>query len=208
MSRRYRRTVSFKRSNVERTRTTPESKIRKQLKAINKQVSELEKFERLDSNSKNLLVNRLKESGISYSKGKGFNLSIPKTLEPRQLKAVNKAIEMFKDSESSTVKGLKIQVARQREHLVEIFEDRAAVNRLSDEDVYNLNKVWGSHDYENLRDVLGSKDTETVILKAISEKTGKINFRRKIDMLMEQEADKNLKKSIYNIYKEFIKVNQ
>ena len=67
MSRRYRRNYSFKRSNVERTRITPESKIRKQLKAINKQVSELEKFERLDSNSKNQLVNRLKETGITYS---------------------------------------------------------------------------------------------------------------------------------------------
>ena len=208
MSRRYRRNYSFKRSNVERTRTTPESKIRKQLKAINRQVSDLEKFERLDSNSKNQLINRLRETGITYSKSKGFNLAIPKNLKPVQFKAVNKAIEMFKDSESSTVRGLKIQVARQREHLVEIFEDRAAVNKLSDEDIYNLNKVWGSPDYENLRDVLGSKDTETVILKAISEKTGKINFRRKIDKLMGQEVDKDLKKSIYNIYKEYIKVNQ
>ena len=208
MSRRYRRNYSFKRSNVERTRTTPESKIRKQLKAINRQVSDLEKFERLDSNSKNQLINRLRGTGITYSKSKGFNLAIPKNLKPVQFKAVNKAIEMFKDSESSTVRGLKIQVARQREHLVEIFEDRAAVNKLSDEDIYNLNKVWGSPDYENLRDVLGSKDTETVILKAISEKTGKINFRRKIDKLMGQEVDKDLKKSIYNIYKEYIKVNQ
>lgn len=208
MSRRYRRNYSFKRSNVERTRITPESKIRKQLKAINKQVLELEQFERLDSNSKNQLVNRLKESGIKYSKTKGFDLVVPQNLKPVQFKAVNKAIEMFKESESSTVKGLKIQVARQREHLVEIFEDRAAVNKLSDEDIYNLNKVWGTHDYENLRDVLGSKDTETVILKAISEKTGKINFRRKIDMLMEQEADKDLKRSIYNIYEEFIRSNQ
>ena len=208
MSRRYRRNYSFKRSNVERTRITPESKIRKQLKAINKQVLELEQFERLDSNSKNQLVNRLRETGIKYSKTKGFDLVIPQNLKPVQFKAVNKAIEMFKESESSTVRGLKIQVARQREHLVEIFEDREAVNKLSDEDIYNLNKVWGTHDYENLRDVLGSKDTETVILKAISEKTGKINFRRKIDMLMEQEADKDLKRSIYNIYEEFIRSNQ
>ena len=208
MSKRYRRNYSFKRSNVERTRITPESKIRKQLKAINKQVLELEKFERLDSNSKNQLVNRLRETGIKYSKTKGFDLAIPQNLKPVQFKAVNKAIEMFKESESSTVRGLKVQVARQREHLVEIFEDREAVNKLSDEDIYNLNKVWGTHDYENLRDVLGSKDTETVILKAISEKTGKINFRRKIDMLMEQEADKDLKRSIYNIYEEFIRSNQ
>lgn len=213
MSRRYRRTVSFKRSNVERVRTkyTPQVRAaRKELRTtlgdLSKEVSDLGRYSRLNSNASRLLKTRLSANGIKFTKS-GFSMDIPENLKATQYKAIQKAINDFRASESSTVRGLKRQVARQREHLEQMIGDAKVVNKLSDKDIYNFNKIWGSKDYENLRDILGSDEIEQLMANTIKNKTGKINFRRELEKYIGYEVDPEMKKSIYNIYKEYIKVN-
>lgn len=213
MSRRYRRTVSFKRSNVERVRTkyTPQVRAaRKELRStlgdLSKEVSDLSRYSRLNSNASRLLKSRLAANGIKFTKN-GFSMDIPENLKTTQYKAINKAIMDFRSSESSTVRGLKRQVLRQREHLEQMFGDSKAVDKLTDKDIYNYNKVWGTKDYENIRDILGSDEIEQLMANGIKNKTGKINFRRELEKYIGYEVDPEVKKSIYNIYKEYIKVN-
>ena len=210
MSRRYRRTVTFKKSNRERVKSkyTSEMRVarkelRKELESANKQLRSLSSYTRIKSASALKLRVNLKISGINVT-DKGISTNIPSTLKASDIRAIRKALNNFKASESSTIRGLKKEANRQREHLEQIMGVKAT-NKLSDQDIYNLNKVWGSKDYENLRDILSSGEVENMLTDAISNGTGKINFRKSIEDYLGQEVDASMKKSIYNIYREYLK---
>ena len=209
MSRRYRRTVTFKKSNRERVKSkyTTEMRIarkelRRELDFANKQLNQLKSYTRIKSASALKLKANLQVSGINITE-RGISLNIPEQLKASDIRAIRKAINNFRAAESSTVKGLRKEASRQRQHLEEIMGVKAT-SKLSDQDIYNLNKVWGSKDYENLRDILSSGEVENMITEAIENKTGKINFRRSIEEYLGTEVDASIKKSIYNIYREYM----
>lgn len=210
MSRRYRRTVKFKKSNRERVQSKYTSEmrsarrtLRKDLDVVNKQLKELNRYTRISSSSATKLRVNLRVSGIKIS-DRGISSNLPENLKASDIRAIRKAIQNFRASESSTVRGLRKESARQRQHLEEIMGIKTT-NKLSDQDIYNLNKVWGSKDYENLRDILSSGEVENMITNAIADSTGKINFRKNIEKYLGQEVDASIKKSIYNIYREYMK---
>ena len=209
MSRRYRRTVTFKKSNRERVKSkyttemrTARKELRRELDFANKQLNQLKNYTRIKSASALKLKANLQVSGINIT-DKGISLNIPEQLKASDIRAIRKAINNFRAAESSTVKGLRKEASRQRQHLEEIMGVKAT-SKLSDQDIYNLNKVWGSKDYENLRDILSSGEVENMITEAIENKTGKINFRRSIEDYLGTEVDASIKKSIYNIYREYM----
>lgn len=209
MSRRYRRTVTFKKSNRERVKSkystemrTARKELRRELDFANKQLNQLKSYTRIKSASALKLKANLQVSGINIT-DKGISLNIPEQLKASDIRAIRKAINNFRAAESSTVKGLRREASRQRQHLEEIMGVKAT-SKLSDQDIYNLNKVWGSKDYENLRDILSSGEVENMITEAIENKTGKINFRRSIEDYLGTEVDASIKKSIYNIYREYM----
>ena len=210
MSRRYRRTVKFKKSNRERVQSKYTSEmrsarrnLRKDLEVVNKQLKELNRYTRISSSSATKLRVNLRVSGIKIS-DRGISTNLPENLKASDIRAIRKAIQNFRASESSTVRGLRRESSRQRQHLEEIMGIKAT-NKLSDQDIYNLNKVWGSKDYENLRDILSSGEVENMITNAIADSTGKINFRKNIERYLGTEVDATIKKSIYNIYREYMK---
>ena len=209
MSRRYRRTVTFKKSNRERVKSkyttemrTARKELRRELDFANKQLNQLKGYTRIKSASALKLKANLQVSGIKIT-DKGISLNIPEQLKASDIRAIRKAINNFRAAESSTVKGLRREASRQRQHLEEIMGVKAT-SKLSDQDIYNLNKVWGSKDYENLRDILSSGEVENMITEAIENKTGKINFRRSIEEYLGTEVDDSIKKSIYKIYREYM----
>lgn len=209
MSRRYRRTVTFKKSNKERVKSKYTSSmriarrdLRKELEFANKQLNQLKGYTRIKSASALKLKANLKVSGIKITE-RGISMNIPEQLKASDIRAIRKAINNFRAAESSTVKGLRKEASRQRQHLEEIMGIKAT-SKLSDQDIYNLNKVWGSKDYENLRDILSSGEVENMITEAIENKTGKINFRKSIEDYLGTEVDSSIKKSIYKIYREYM----
>ena len=179
------------------------SNILRRARVANRQIRELQEAG-YPSESVKLLLSRLEKTGLLTKRGT-IRVRIPSTIKKEtQFREIEQSFKFFERSETSTVAGMKNVINRQRDYIAEKTSRRFA-NMLSDEQLLQFNKVYESKEWENLKTVVASKETQDIMMEAKQKRWSYNKFERELSNYMEEEPDPELKDDIKTIYEMYVK---
>lgn len=131
-------------------------------------------YEKIDNNNIN---------GISTLTG---NIRISRNMSDIQLKAIQKATNIFLNSQTSTLRGVKKAINNMQDALKKNYSD---VNKpLSDKDAEKLYNILENRDVRNTVEQIGASETWTRVLRAKEQDLNKDKF---IDLFKNSKVDIN-----------------
>lgn len=131
-------------------------------------------YEKIDNNNIN---------GISTLTG---NIRISRNMSDIQLKAIRKATNIFLNSQTSTLRGVRKAINNMQEALKKNYSD---INKpLSDKDAEKLYNIIENRDIRNTVEQIGASETWTRTLRAKEQNLSKDKF---IDLFRNTKVDIN-----------------
>lgn len=182
-------------------------RIRKQAKVLNQMISKLNKYPTVKSLSKDILVESLKKSGMITKNGR-VRTNLPTHLTTTDYRNIEKSYQRFISSESSTPKGLRNIISRQRRDLLASTSNQEFVDSLSDRDIMNFNRMYSDSAFDKLSRTVGSDLVKVLAEDAGQYKMSKENFADTILSYTESENDVELIQAANKIYDKYIKYLQ
>ena len=156
------------------------------------------------SEAVNLLKERLQKTGLITKKGT-IRVRIPANItKDLEFRSIEQSFKFFERSESSTIEGMKNIINRQRDYIASKTSKRFA-NMLSEEQLINFNRVYDSREWETLKDVVASDETNDIMLEAKQKRWSYSKFESELSKYMEEEPDVDLKNTIKSIYDLYVK---
>mgnify|MGYP003292883659 CR=1 FL=1 len=205
---RFKRDVELTRHHYTIIKYTPPEKaarkrIRTQAKVLNKQLSELNKFKSVDSLSRKLLIERLSTKNMITSTGR-IRENLPSDLKLVDYTAIEQAFKFFRKSESSTLKGIRRIVKRQRQDLLASTSNKEFVDSLSDREIMEFNKMYSDIAFDNLSRTMGSDTVKVLAEQAGVKKQTEEEFASTMEKYMDESPDENQRAAIKRIYKKYV----
>lgn len=131
-------------------------------------------YEKIDNNNIN---------GISILTG---NIKINRNMSDIQLKAIQKATNIFLNSQTSTLRGIKKAINNMQDALKKNYSD---INKpLSDKDAEKLYNILENRDVRNTVEQIGASETWTRAIRAKDQDLDKDKF---IDLFKNSKVDIN-----------------
>lgn len=182
-------------------------KIRKQAQILNKMISKLNKYPSVKSLSKDILIESLKKSGMITKNGR-VRTNLPTHLSTTDYRNIEKSYQRFISSESSTPKGLRNIISRQRRDLLASTGNQEFVDRLTDRDIMNFNRMYSDSAFDKLSRTIGSDLVKVLAEDAGQYKMKKEDFANIILDYADSENDVELIQAANKIYDKYIKYLQ
>ena len=205
---RFKRDVELTRHHYTMIKYTPPEKaarkrIRAQAKLLNKQISELNKFKSIDSLSKKLLIERLSARNMITTTGR-IKENLPSDLKIVDYNAIEQAFKFFRKSESSTLKGIRRIIRRQRDDLLMSTSNKEFVDSLTDREIMDFNKMYSDIAFDTLSRTMGSDTVKVLAEQAGLNKQTEEEFTSIMERYMEESPDENQRAAIRRIYKKYV----
>ena len=197
--------------NIRRRTIDPRTKIIRQTKleanVINDMLKALEGAGYSDTWASKTLFNKLDTSRISIIKnGKIDTSKINKDYSMTSLTYIRKALNDFKNSKTSTVKGIEQRIDDERQFILEQTENQEFVNSLTDEDLSQIYSVFNDIDYKKLSESgqYDSLEIFSFIVEAKEEGKGIRKFMQTIREYSEDYLDRDVRESFKSIYRKYV----
>lgn len=182
--------------------------LRKKADSVNDMLKSLEKAGNLDSWASKILFNKLGGAmNIINSNGRIDTSSINKKTYKTRLTFIEKSLNEFISSKTSTNKGIKEVINEQRNAIAEKVNNLDFANSLSDDDIKNIYSVFNDEDYDILVESgqYTSEQLYTYITDAVSNELRANDFISYIKKQSEKAKDIEVQRNFRSIYKKYIK---
>lgn len=213
MAKRFRasdfRTIKI--SNKERVQIDPRTKyartIRAEANVINDMLKALDEEGYSNSWASKTLFNKLGTNKINIIKNNKIDVGkISKTSSMSNLAYIQKALNDFKASKTSTVKGIKSRIDDERQFIAEQTDNQEFANDLTDEEIGKIYEVFNDTDYKQLTEsgMYDSDEIFTFITTAKEQDYGIRKFQNMVKTYSEDSPDVETRKMFKNIYDKYV----
>lgn len=198
-------------SNKIRTRINPNVKyartIRTEADVINRMLNALEKEGYLNSWASKTLFNKLDTPKLDVIKnGRVDTSKINKNVSMSNLTYIKKALNDFRVSKTSTVKGIESRIDTERQLIAEQTDNIEFAESLSDDEINKIYEVFNSTDYKRITESGEYSSTEvfSFMVEAKEQKYGIRRFMQTIKQYSEEALDRDVRDSFKNIYRKYV----
>ena len=202
-------------SRYKRSVVAPSKRIdmKKEAKIVNRMIRSLKKKHtnvRDISYALQTLVGKLdltsRKSGVKLIDKRSNMIKIANivNLKPVSARAFIQALKQFKQSESSTNRGLVRIAKRQRQMLLKMTSNEEFVNSLSDKELIKFHKVFEDEKYEAAMQGLDSDSAYAIMLDVFQYQVSEKDFENMISTYANNEPDLEIRKSMQEIYKKYL----
>lgn len=213
MAKRFRasdfRTIKI--SNKQRVQIDPRTKyartIRAEANVINDMLKALDEEGYSNSWASKTLFNKLGTNKINIIKNNKIDVGkISKTSSMSNLTYIKKALNDFKASKTSTVKGIKSRIDDERQFIAEQTDNQEFANDLTDEEIGKIYEVFNDTDYKQLTEsgMYDSDEIFTFITTAKEQDYGIRKFQNMVKTYSEDSPDVETRKMFKNIYDKYV----
>ena len=212
---RFKRTITIptvEYSNIKRTRIDPRVKYSRQIRAeadvINKMLQALERAGYKDTWASKTLYNKLDTPQIDVIKnGRVDTSKISKTKSMSNLAYIKKALNDFKASKTSTVKGIREREEDERMYIAELTDNQEFADSLSSEEIGNIYEMFNSPDYKKLTEsgMYDSLEIFSFVAEAKQEDMGVRKFLQMVKTYSEDNMDYDTRNAFKDIYNKYVK---
>lgn len=213
MAKRFRasdfRTIKI--SNKQRVQIDPRTKyartIRAEANVINDMLKALDEEGYSNSWASKTLFNKLGTNKINIIKNNKIDVGkISKTSSMSNLTYIKKALNDFKASKTSTVKGIKSRIDDERQFIAEQTDNQEFANDLTDEEIGKIYEVFNDTDYKQLTEsgMYDSDEIFTFITTAKEQDYGIRKFQNMVKTYSEDSPDVETRRMFKNIYDKYV----
>lgn len=150
--------------------------------------------------SKKLKI-RLSHKRMKFWTKKG-RIKIPKNASRTQLIALNKAINQFLESKTSTTKGIK---SIRKEQIERLYNEYHIENDdFTYEDAEDFYDMYGDQDFNYFAEKIGSSETQALIFDSIANNDNQMDFLLRLGLYGDIN-DVDVKRKTTRLYNKFIK---
>lgn len=211
---RFKRTITIEPrtyANVKRVKIDPRTKYIRQTKAevdvINRMLEALEEQGYSNTWASKTLFNKLDSTKINIvANGKIDKSKISKDYSMSSLVYIRKALNDFKASKTSTVKGVEARIDDERQFIAEQTDNEEFANSLSEEELGQIYSVFNDVDYKALTES-GQYESDEIfsfIVEAKEQNYGVRKFMQTIRAYSEDYPDRDVRDSFKAIYKKYV----
>lgn len=167
---------------------------------VNKRIKDISKEYGTRSWSTKKLQDKLSISTLNaFKQGK---VKISANTSNTQLKAINKALQTFLNSKTSTVKGIKQVMSSQQRNIRQNLGNMDM--NLSKEESETLFSFFADNDFNNITNYMPPSDMWVLLQEAKDKKMSLSNFGKQMSDYIDYGQDEDMIKSITNIYKKYV----
>lgn len=170
--------IAKKRSSRGRTKVNLEKETRKLVNKANARLDSLQRRYRSGTWATKKLANRLSSNKMKMWSKNG-KIKIGKNLTKSQMIGLNKAINQFLSSATSTKKGIKSVREKTIESLRGTLSDD--IEEMSYEDAEKFYEMFGNNDFQTLADKIGSSALQACIEDAIESGDSEQDFIKRLE---------------------------
>ena len=170
--------IAKKRSSRRKPKVDLEKETRRLVNKANARLDSLQRRYKSGTWASKKLANRLSSNKMKmWSKGK---IKVGSNLTKTQMVGLNKAINQFLASATSTKKGIK----RAREKTIESLRGTLSdeVEEMSYEDAEKFYEMFGNNDFQTLADKIGSSALQACIEDAIESGDSEQDFIKRLEL--------------------------
>ena len=187
------------------TRTDTQRLERETRKLVNKANARLDSLQRRYRSgtwATKKLSNRLSSNKMRMW-SRGGKIKLGKNPTKQQLLAVNKAVNQFLESQTSTKKG----ISKTRQKTIESLRSSLSTEdkELSYEDAEKFYEMFGEDNFSNIADKIGASALQAVIEDAIEENDSSNDFIKRIEMYAGLSMnDLDIRESASKLYEKYV----
>lgn len=179
-----------------------ERETRKLVSKANARLDSLQRRYRSGTWATKKLSNRLSSNKMRMW-SRGGKIKLGKNPTKQQLLAVNKAVNQFLESQTSTKKG----ISRTRQKTIESLRSSLSTEdkELSYEDAEKFYEMFGEDNFSNIADKIGASALQAVIEDAIEENDSSNDFIKRIEMYAGLSMnDLDIRESASKLYEKYV----
>lgn len=181
------------------------NEVRKNANKVNQRLKSLERagFKTRTWASKKL-INRIDTDLLKSYNRKTKRVKVNKNLSTGKLKALNKSLTAFLQSETSTRKGINNIRKKTIESLRNTLSDYE--NELSYDEAETLYDMLGDKDFSTIVDYLGGSESLVLLNESISQNDSFVDFKLRMQIYMESiENDQGMNDRLKRIYEKIMR---
>ncbi len=178
-----------------------ERKTIRRIKQTNRQLRKLRQYTgEVDSWAVKKLSERLNSGSLdAYKKGR---IKLPKESSNFDLYAINQAIELFKKSKTSTIKGIK---AVERKQIRNIKRRLSGIDEeVSTEDARFLYNAMGDELFNDIRGSFTPSEMQAIVMRAREEKQDKKDLFEILSESNDYSNDKEISRKFDMFFKKYV----
>lgn len=198
-------------SNKQRVQIDPRTKysrnIRAEAKVINDMLKALDEEGYSNTWASKTLFNKLSTNKINIIQNNRIDIGkISKTSSMSNLAYIKKALNDFKASKTSTVKGIRSRIDDERQFIAEQTDNQEFAADLSEEEISKIYEVFNDVDYKTLTEsgMYDSDEIFTFITTAKEQDYGVRKFQNMIKTYSEEAPDVETRKMFKNIFEKYV----
>ena len=179
-----------------------ERETRKLVSKANARLDSLQRRYRSGTLATKKLSNRLSSNKMRMW-SRGGKIKLGKNPTKQQLLAVNKAVNQFLESQTSTKKG----ISKTRQKTIESLRSSLSTEdkELSYEDAEKFYEMFGEDNFSNIADKIGASALQAVIEDAIEENDSSNDFIKRIEMYAGLSMnDLDIRESANKLYEKYV----
>lgn len=176
-----------------------EKETRKLVNKANARLDSLQRRYKSGTWASKKLANRLSQNKVDM--WKNGRIRLPKNPNKTQLTAVNKAVNQFLRSKTSTKKG--IQEVRRKQ--IESIKLRRSIEDedFTDEDAEDFYEMFGEDDFQYFADKIGASKLQEIIYDAIREDDSEDDFLSRLELYIKLN-DLDIREKAIRLYNKYV----
>ena len=191
--------IAKKRVSGKKPKVDLEKETRKLVSKANARLDSLQRRYKSGTWASKRLANRLSSNKFNMWSKKG-KIKTGKNLTKTQLIGVNKAINQFLNSQTSTKKGISTWKKNQVESIKLNRSDDPA---FTEEDAEDFFEMFGENDFQYFGDKIGASKLQEIIYDAIKANDSEDNFLDRLELYIELN-DLDIREKAIRLYEKYV----
>lgn len=181
-----------------------ERQTKKAVSEANARLKSLQRHYKKGTWSSKTFAKRLSSAGLKAWNMQTGKVKMRKNLTATQLVAINKAVNQFLQSKTSTRKGIEDVRRKQIEDIQKRKKYEEDID-LSDEDAESLYEIFGDEDFNRLTDKIPSSALRAAVEDAIQENDREDKFIQRLEWYSSVEMnDLDMRESAIRLYNKYV----
>lgn len=176
--------------------------VQKDVQKVNQRLKSLSRHYKTGTWSTKNLVNRLDSRTIKAWNNESKRIKINENMSVTQLKAVQKAVQQFMVSKTSTRKGIKEISESTKESLLKTFDIEGS--KITKEDVQDIYDVMGSNEFNDISAKVGSSELIAMLMDTKDYQMSENSFISTLSSIIDFSNDIDLKEKASRLYNKFM----
>lgn len=176
--------------------------VQKDVQKANQRLKSLSRHYKTGTWSTKNLVNRLDSRTIKAWNNESKRIKINENMSVTQLKAVQKAVQQFMVSKTSTRKGIKEISESTKESLLKTFDIEGS--KITKEDVQDIYDVMGSNEFNDISAKVGSSELIAMLMDTKDYQMSENSFISTLSSIIDFSNDIDLKEKASRLYNKFM----